>query len=58
MNVITELRERQLHEAVDQLTDENQSYLLGVLEALLFLQDESDISDLEPETTQQQVKGF
>jgi len=58
MNVITELRERQLHEAVDQLTDENQSYLLGVLEALLFLQDESDISDLEPETTQPQVKGF
>jgi len=47
-----ELRQKQLHEAVEQLTDENQSYLLEVLEALFFLQSENDIADLEPETVQ------
>ena len=48
----TDLREKQLHEAVERLTDENQSFLLEVLEALFFLQSESDIADLEPETMQ------
>ena len=38
----TELREMQLHEAIEQLTDENQSRILGVLEALFFAQHETE----------------
>jgi len=49
----TDLRERQLFEAIDQLTDENQSHLLGVLEALFFAQGEGEMAVLEPEVAQQ-----
>jgi len=38
-----------LLEAVDRLTDENQSHLLGVLEALFFAQNEGETAVLEPE---------
>jgi len=43
--------QKQLHEAVEQLTDENQSHLLGVLEALYFAQNESEMAAPEPEAT-------
>lgn len=49
----TELREKQLHETLERLTDESQSYLLGVLEALLFAQGEGEMAVLEPEAAQQ-----
>jgi len=52
MGICRELKEGQLRGAVERLTDENQSYLLEILEALFFLQNERDISDLEPETAQ------
>ena len=42
---------KQLHEAVEQLTDENQSYLLGVLEALYFAQNEREMTALELDIT-------
>jgi len=43
----TDLREKQLHEAIEQLTDENQSHLLGVLEALFFAQSDGEAATLE-----------
>jgi|GEM_PF-1841096 len=49
MESSTGLREKQLHEAVEQLTDENQDRLLGVLEALFFAQNEGEMVVLEPE---------
>jgi len=52
----TDLREGQLLEAVDQLTDENQSHLLGVLEALFFAQNEVEEPVLDLGAIQQQ--GF
>jgi len=50
----TELREKRLHEAVDQLTDENQSHLLGVLEALFHIQNEEWMVASELETVPRQ----
>jgi len=44
-------RKKQLHEAVEQLSDENQSHLLGVLEALYFVQNEREIATPELEAT-------
>jgi len=41
-------RKKQLHEAVEQLSDENQSHLLGVLEALYFAQNERGMTTSEP----------
>jgi hypothetical protein len=38
MKSITDLSKNDLYKAVDQLTEENQSYFLGVLEALSFAQ--------------------
>ena len=49
----TDLREKQLHEAIERLTDESQSHLLGVLEALFFAQGEGEMAVLEPEVAQQ-----
>jgi len=43
------LKEKQLHEAIEQLSDENQSHLLGVLEALYFVQNEREITTPELE---------
>jgi len=37
----------QLYEAVEQLSDENQSHLLGVLEALYFVQNEREGAAIE-----------
>jgi len=51
-----DLRESKLLEAVDQLTDENQSHLLGVLEALFFAQNEVEEPVLDLGAIQQQ--GF
>jgi len=48
----TDLRENRLREAVERLTDENQSRLLGVLEALFFVQGEGETPAPEPEAVQ------
>ena len=45
-----DLREKQLYEFVEQLTSENQSHLLGVLEALYFIQNEKEMTAPELET--------
>ncbi|MCL2232061.1 MAG: hypothetical protein FWB99_03190 [Treponema sp.] len=41
------LKEKQLYEAVEELSDENQSHLLGVLEALYFVQNEREGAAIE-----------
>ena len=48
-----DFREERLHEAVERLTDENQSRLLGLLEALFHVQKEGEPPALEPEAAQQ-----
>jgi len=50
----TNLRERRLLEAVDQLTNENQNHLLGVLEALFHAQNEEGMAASELETVPRQ----
>jgi len=47
-----DLRKEQLREAVEQLTDENLSHLLGALEALRFAQRETEPAVSEPEAAQ------
>lgn len=51
-----DLSGKQLCEAVEQLNDENQSHLLGVLEALYFVQNEREASALELEAAQEQAR--
>ena len=47
-----DLRETRLREAVEQLTDESQSHLLGALEALYYAQGQAEAAALEPEAAQ------
>ena len=46
MKIAKDPKTEELREAIEQLTDENQRYFIGILEALTFAQ---NVSVLEPE---------
>jgi hypothetical protein len=41
----TDLNKKELYEAVDQLTEENQHFFLGILEALSFAQSTQELPE-------------
>jgi hypothetical protein len=43
MENITDLSKKELYEVVDQLTEENQHFFLGILEALSFAQSAQEL---------------
>ena len=46
-----------LEDSIDQLTDENQHYFIGVLEALNFAQNTQEIPNIKPKVIQQEIIG-
>jgi hypothetical protein len=53
-NNITKMKTKRLEEATDQLTEEHQSYFLGVLEALTFAQNAREITKEKQQSKIQQ----